>query len=311
MSLDWHDANNDYLAAALEWLRLTLRRHAASGAGTAAGSVPGAPARTAGLGPPVTDDQVAAAERAWAAAAACEPAPALVELTVRLGLAPFEQKILMLCAAMELDPAAGDLCALAQHDERKPWPTFALALELFADASWEALAPRSPLRHWHLVEITQLPGQPLTGSVLRADERIVSYVKGLNYLDDRLAPFLTAIPVPDGELPASQQAAVLGIVEGWARLSALSPAPMVQLPGPDPATKLSAAAHAAGRLGRKLYCLPVGLLPPQSADLELVARLWSRESLLLPLALYLDSDEADAAEPQAGPAPGRPAGSWP
>lgn len=30
MSPDWHDANNTYLAAALHWLRLTLRRQAAS-----------------------------------------------------------------------------------------------------------------------------------------------------------------------------------------------------------------------------------------------------------------------------------------
>ena len=302
MSLDWHDANNSYLAAALEWLRLTLRRHAASGSAPAAGRPD--------LGLPVTDDQVAAAERACAAAAAGEPLPALVELSVRLGLAPFEQKILLLCAAMELAPATGDLCALAQRDECAPWPTFALALELFADASWEALAPRSPLRYWHLIEITQLPGQPLTASALRADERIVSYLKGLNYLDDRLEPLLAAIPVPADDLPASQQATVLDIVQGWARLSALSRAPLVQLPGPDRATKLSVAAHAAGRLGRKLYCLPVGLLPPQSADLELVARLWSRESLLLPLALYLDADAADAAEPQAGATQNRPAGRF-
>ena len=87
----------------------------------------------------MTDDQVTAAGQAWAAAAAGEPAPALVELSDRLGLAPFEQKILLLCAAMELDPAAGALCALAQRDERRPWPTFALALELFDDPSWEAL----------------------------------------------------------------------------------------------------------------------------------------------------------------------------
>ena len=59
--------------------------------------------------------------------------------------------------AVELDPAAGDLCALAQRDERKPWPTFALALGLFADRSWEVLAPEGPLRRWRLIEITQLP----------------------------------------------------------------------------------------------------------------------------------------------------------
>jgi hypothetical protein len=308
---DWHDANNNYLAAALHWLRLTLRRHAAPADGTASRSAlvhdAGNPAESAGLDLAVTEDQVAAAREAWTAAAACEPAPALVELSIRLGLPPFDQKILLLCAAIELDPAAGDLCALAQRDGHKPWPTFALALELFADRSWEALAPEGPLRRWRLIEITQLHGQPLTGSALRADERIVSYVKGLNYLDDRLEPLLAAIPPPETDLPASQQATVTEVVHGWARSSALSPAPVVQLLGPDHTTKLSVAADAAGRLGRKLYRLPASLLPPQSADLEIVARLWSRENLLLPVVLYLDADSTDAAEPETGNAPARAA----
>ena len=204
----------------------------------------------------MTDGQVAAARQAWADAAAGEPGPALVELTARLGLSPFEQQILLLCAAMELDPATPGLCALAQRDERRPWPTFALALELFPDPSWEALSPRGPLRDWRLVEITQPPGQPLTASALRADERIVSYIKGLNYLDDRIEPLLAAVPRPEDGLPASQRVTATAVLEGWARSAELSPAPVVQLLGSDPAAKLSVAADAAGRLGRQLYRLP-------------------------------------------------------
>ena len=124
---------------------------------------------------------------------------------------------------MELDPATPGLCALAQRDERRPWPTFALALELFPDPSWEALSPRGPLRDWRLVEITQPPGQPLTASALRADERIVSYIKGLNYLDDRIEPLLAAVPRPDGR-PARLAAGHRRrpCCEGWARSAALS-----------------------------------------------------------------------------------------
>ena len=85
---------------------------------------------------------------------------------------------------------------------------------------------------------------------------------------------------------------------------------MVQLLGPDHATKLLVAADAAARLGRLLYRLPASLLPPQSADLEIVARLWARESLLLPLALYLDADSTDVAEPGTA-SPNRSHASWP
>jgi len=303
VSGDWSEANHRYLAAALHWLRLALRRHAEGGrpprpalAGASRKAIRGRalPAPADGE-QAVTDGQVAAARQAWADAAAGEPGPALVELTARLGLSPFEQQILLLCAAMELDPATPGLCALAQHDERRPWPTFALALELFPDPSWEALSPRGPLRDWRLVEITQPPGQPLTASALRADERIVSYIKGLNYLDDRIEPLLAAVPRPEDGLPASQRVTATAVLAGWARSAELSPAPVVQLLGSDPAAKLSVAADAAGRLGRQLYRLPTGLLPPQPADLETVARLWSRESLLLPLVLYLDAQAEDGA----------------
>jgi len=305
LNRDWQDINHDYLAAALHWLRLVLRRHADGGnpprpalvnVGRRASknlALPAGQDRAA----PVTDSQVTMARQALVAAEAGGPAPALVELSDRLGLSPFEQKILLLCAAMELDPAAPGLCALAQRDERKPWPTFALALELFDDPSWEALSPRGPLRDWRLVEITQLPGQPLTGSALRADERIVSYIKGLNYLDDRLEPLLTAVPAPEDGLPPSQRITATAVLEGWARSAELSRAPVVQLLGPDAAAKLSVAADAAGRLGCQVYRLAVGLLPPQATDLETAARLWSRESLLLPLVLYLDAHSEDGGAP--------------
>ncbi len=45
----------------------------------------------------------------------------------------------------------------------------------------------------------------------------------------------------------------------------------------------------------RLYRLPVELLPTQASELETLARLWQRESLLLPIALYLDCDETDGS----------------
>ena len=315
MTGGWHETNDDYLAAALHWLRLALRRHALlaednpPSAGPAAGERRPAvgdetgPATPGRAGPEVTADQVATAREAWATAASAQPPPALVELSQRLDLQPFEQKILLLCAAMELDPAAGPLCALAQRDDRRPWPTFALAFQLFDDPNWEALSPHRPLRYWRLVEVTQPPGQPLTASALHADERIVNYVKGLNYLDDRLESLLTPVSRAAVQLPASQRAAAEAAAGGWARASELGLAPVVQLLGPDQASKLSVAAAAAARLGRYLYRIQASLLPPQSPELETFARLWSRESLLLPLALYVDGDSTDVADIGMGSGP--------
>ena len=73
------------------------------------------------------------------------------------------------------------------------------------------------------------------------------------------------------------------------------PSPIVQLLGADPISKQLVALHAAAKLNRNLYRLPVELLPAAPTDLETLARLWQRESRLLPLALYLDAEEVDAA----------------
>ena len=66
------------------------------------------------------------------------------------------------------------------------------------------MSPERPLRYWRMLEISQPGSQPLTTSPLRADERIVNYIKGLNYLDDRLALLLSPLDVSaTTQLPAS------------------------------------------------------------------------------------------------------------
>ena len=84
-----------------------------------------------------------------------EPAPALLLLSQRLGMSPFERDTLLLCAAPELDTRMASLCARAQADANRPYPTFALALAIFDEPEWDALSPERPLRYWHIVEVSQ------------------------------------------------------------------------------------------------------------------------------------------------------------
>jgi len=228
--------------------------------------------------------------------------PALAMLARRLGLSPFERDILLLCAAMELDPSVAALCARAQGDPARPYPTFALASTLFDAPAWDALSPERPLRYWRLLEINQPGGQPLTVSLLRADERIVSYLKGLNYLDDRLAPLLNPIDAPSATepLPPSQQSAADLISSELRQVKALGQLPVIQLLGNDPASKQLLAAQIAAALGLHLYALPAVMLPAQLPELEIFIRLWQRESMLLPLALYLEGVAGEGGETSAG-----------
>ncbi|MGH8904999.1 MAG: ATP-binding protein [Egibacteraceae bacterium] len=326
---DWEAGNDKYLASALSWLRLRLASYAAAQrteiivpsatepppeeprpqrwrwrgpserasptgvAGPAlvpAGPIPALPPPAPRCG---LDEQMAEAEAAMQAAESCTPPPALVRLGQLLGLSAFERQVLLLCAAMELDPDMGARCAEARGDLRFAYPTFALALSALPDPAWDVLSPQRGLRWWRLVEINQPGGQPLVTSALRADERIVSYVKGLNELDDRLEPLLAPLGVGGIALPASQLAAVQEITERWSRTAAATRPPVVQLLGPDTLSKRLVAAEAAARVGLRLYRLPTEALPSQAGDLETLARLWARECTLLDGALYVDAQEID------------------
>ncbi len=132
----------------------------------------------------------------------------------------------------------------------------------------------------------------------RADERIADYIKGLNYLDDRLTPLLAPVQVADAEtdLPPSQQAVVDGILLHLKQATVANRRPVVQLLGPDPASKQLVAWHVTAALGLKLYRLPAELLPRRALDLDGLARLWQRESNLSPVALYLEAEEDGPSE---------------
>lgn len=305
----WQENNNRYLAEALAWLRLCLARLAGGArperqAEAMKEAQPsgwfGKRKRSGEDAPPAADkapeDELAKAALAMADAAKADPPPALEILGQRLGLSRFEREILILCAAMELDTRIPPLCAAAQGYPERAYPTFALAFALFDDPTWDALSAERPLRYWRLIEISQPGATPLTLSALRADERIVNYLKGLNHLDDRLTPFLAPFDVAgDGEgILAASHNAIAGTVEHGLRLGVdANRPPVVQLTGMDSVSKQQVALQVLSRLGLQGFRLPGELLPSSSNELETLARLWHRESTLLPLALYVDAVDAE------------------
>jgi len=282
----WYKTNDEYLSAALVWLRLRLTR--LIGQQQTGGAMPPASEKAS-----VSDAQIEQAAAVMQQAAVPELSPALVILSNRLGLGQFETQILLLCAAMEFDTRMGALCAQAQNDAACPYPTFALALALFDDPAWEALSPERPLRYWQLIEINQSAAQPLTVSALRADERVVNYIKGLNYLDDRLKPWVVPMTGTVEALPLSQQQQAENIIR-YIRAAAHE-WPIVNLLGADSASKRAIARQAAQALGLNVYRLSAEVLPVSWRELETFARLYQRESYLLPIALYLEVPDDDKA----------------
>jgi hypothetical protein len=198
---------------------------------------------------------------------------------------------------MELDTQIPALCAAAQDHPQRTYPTFALAMVLFDKPAWDALAPDRPLRYWQLIEITHQAGQPLISAPLQADERIVSAIRGLNHLDNRLQPYVQPLSeLEPVELPASQVETKDRIIR---YLTAdLDSVPVVQLTGSDDGSKQLIAQHIAADLGLHLYRLQSGLLPLAAGDLEQLLRLWLRDAILQPIGLYLEVADAAPAEVQ-------------
>src|SRR5262249_48888035 len=157
------------------------------------------------------------------------------------------------------------------------------ALQVFDEATWDALSPHRPLRHARLIEINQPGATPLTASALRADERIVNYIKGLNALDERLSALVAPVGAVDpAGLSRSQESAADDILRRL-RAAAYAPElPVVQLLGVDAGSKLALASRVSAVLGRSMYRLDLDALPVQKTEIENLARLWRRESLLLP-----------------------------
>jgi hypothetical protein len=292
--------NERYLAAGLRWLRLRLARLA---------EVPLAEPREAErrgclffwrrqpaeptLAPPrlITEEEVREAHAEMVAALEHEPRPAMAHLVHLFGLSHGERDTLLLCAGTELDPKLPDLIAVVQGDGRRQL-TFALALRLFED--WAVVAPERPLRALRMVEIDQPGNRPLNDSPLRADERLVNYLKGINVLDERLALLLTPLYAGAGDLPDSQLGLVVAIAAA-AAVHSEGRGTLVQLLGDDAASKQLVAGQAAADTGRTLYRLGLDALPATLGATEDLARLWRRESALLRLALYVDAHELDPA----------------
>lgn len=270
----WQEKNAYYLTVAINWLRLRLQR-----------MIPDAT---------VTDAEITVAQAEMAAAATMAPPPALLTLSDLLDLTAFEQSLLLLCAAMELDTEITSFCAQIQGDTQG-YPTFSLALTLFENPVWDVVSPERPLRNWRLIEIHQAGVQPLTVSPIKADERIVNYIKGLNYLDDRLKALVAPLLMPQGAtemgLAPSQQQVVTTIIRHLEALPHGQRPPLIQLLGRDRASKQAIAIAVADAFYLPVYRIRIELFPTQSTELETIMQLWQRELRLFPVALYLDGQE--------------------
>jgi len=284
--MSWFEANHHYLDEALARLRARLE---AAARARVEGEERGKKSTAPELPP----------EPSLAPFAETEP-PALLQVASLFGLSHFERDLLLLTAGMEIDPDFGPLCAAAQGDPDRPYPTFALAAAVLPEAHWGALMPGAPLRRWHLLEVGSGPG--LVASRLTIEERVLHDLRGLDTLDERLAGIASHLAPPDLLVPshhrlveALSQAWVAGAPGGWNADQGAVPLLTGSRGASDTAAKQAVAAAAAAGLGLRTLVLPAALLPIGPGELEAFTRLLGRECALGRRAVLLDCDEGAPA----------------
>jgi vesicle-fusing ATPase len=196
----------------------------------------------------------------------------LEDLAARFGLSGYERDVVALAAAVELDGEVARLVAEAQGGDPRPSP--ALAMSLLGDAHWDAFAPTGPLRWWRLVHLE--PGASMVSRPCRLDERILHHLTGVPAIDEALA----GIAAPDhGE--AHVGATQAEVAKDLAATVASMDAPVVvTLDGDDPDGRLGVARTVVASLGAVPLQVRLAALPGPGAELERLARLVDRESVL-------------------------------
>lgn len=260
---NWQQLNHHYLVNSLAKIRLALE-----------GKI---------KGESFTDD-------AFLSTFSSSSPPALERFKKNFCLTTFECNILLLCAGMEFYSSWDNLCAEAQNDARKTYPTFSLALSIFPESDWNALTPFAPLRKWRLIELDV--SNSLSSSPIKLNERILHYLTGIQYLDEYLENLSFSQfknqNYNDNLLITSQQEIVEQISNLWLTQSSLHL--VIELAGGDSFSKKAIAFLAIQKLQFNIYEISAQKIPE---DLTLLKCLCEREWLLSQNVLLLDCEELE------------------
>lgn len=279
LTTSWPEANQRYLMAALGVVREALERQIA---------------RSQEKQETDQAQESHAARQTLKEAAEAMPSPSALEtLCTRFGLSAFERDILLLCAGIELDSTFAAVCAEAQGDPARVFPTFSLALAALVEPHWNALTPAAPLRRWRLIEVGS--GSVLTLSPLRIDERILHYLAGVQHLDERLAGLVEHLH-ETSELAPSHGALAERIAASWSQSPAGTALPVVQLCGDEVADKRAIAIAACAAMGLHVNSISAQSIPLGASELDGLIRLWGREAVLSNSALLLECPELESSD---------------
>lgn len=224
-------------------------------------------------------------------------------LAARFGLDRFEQDVLLLALAPELDLKYERLYAYLNDDINRKGLTVDLALALlcpdFASrvASRQQFSAGAPLVRHQLIQLQEPPDRQssLLTAGLKVDERIAGFLQGSDELDPRLVGQARVV-VPEARLealllPPSLKEGLLRFVVDAGQ--AQGAAPIVYLQGAYGSGKRSMAEALCRELGAELLAVDgAALLALGEDSLRKALRLCAREALLRNAAIHWENGSA-------------------
>lgn len=274
----WQQQNNEHVAAVVDWAISMLEEHEGD----------------------ASRESASAINARYRTKTSNENPTALNVLIEQFGLNDSDQAVMALLIASALEPKVVERCAeLAGHISQSSFTTMPLVTAMLCvsrlpECDWSSFSPQSPLRYWLLIE-----WQPHGSGdgVLIADERVVNFVRGINYLDERLSVLLepSIVDITVSLMPSQRkqlQAAsnYLAQIQQREQSESLT---VIELYGDDVPARAAMAEVIASEIGASLQRIRADNLPSRPNDIDALVRLWIRESCLIPMLLLVeDADEA-------------------
>jgi SpoVK/Ycf46/Vps4 family AAA+-type ATPase len=235
----------------------------------------------------------------------------LPRLAQMFGLTTFEEQLIVICLAPELDSKYGRLYAYLQDDVTRKHPGVELAIRLCALTPHDRLRTRAafsrqlPLFKAQLLRYLDSEELPLPARSLKLDEMIVAYLLEAGGESPEFAACCRSIAAPvDLRRLRWPQSLKTRLVETVTEQLQLRPPASRRLiyhfHGPAGTGKRSLAAGVCHALGVRLLEVDIGELWLRAPDFEESMRRLLREALLKPAAVFLHRfDELLGDEPKS------------
>jgi AAA+ superfamily predicted ATPase len=228
-------------------------------------------------------------------------------LAQAFGLSPFDQNLVLIALAPELDLRYERLYAYLQDDVSRRRPAVDLALNLLCESSGEKLARRAhfgsdaPLIQHGLLHLIADPNQvqpPLLAHSIKLDEQIVRFLLGHAGLDARLAPFCQIVkPIVSVDEGDDTQRRLKALV---LRKKALREPLRMYFQGSPGSGQRRTAEALACEVGSPLLVVDMAQALAGASDYRQAIRVAFRQAWLDGANLYLDGLDAlrgDEREP--------------